>query len=111
MFENRPVVLAVVWVIFGILELLFYFACKDVTLKRKLHPWIHSVMGVLLIGIVLWAIAPIPASVVFGLIPAVAFAVYMNIKFTRFCKGCGKTVYYWTFSRKVYCFGCGTQLQ
>ena len=100
----------VIWFCLGIGSLVFYQFCHNAQLKRRVHPWWMTFVGVLFLIFMLSEGIPPSALIFMG--PAVLLITLLNIKFVRFCDGCGATVRMGNLFRKPhYCPRCGSQLE
>ncbi len=111
--KNKPViefwVFFVIWIAFGIAGSLLFAYKKDAAFKRKWFPWITIFAGVLFA--VFTILVGMPLESLWLTAPAVIFISFLNIKFTKFCSHCGKTLYNssW-FTPMNYCAKCGKKL-
>jgi len=97
------------WIILGIASFCFFFLGKDVKRKRKWMPVAAIGTGILFMGFVV-AITGQPKVVLF-MAPFVALISFINIRNTRFCGSCGRTIYnHMWFSRISFCAKCGAKL-
>jgi hypothetical protein len=97
-----------VWVALGIAGFLFFTLNKDVALKRRLFPRLAIGAGVLF-SLVIAAMAPLRAALLF--IPFIGVITWINIRMTRFCDACGRTLInqqWWAKMR--FCPYCGVKL-
>lgn len=112
---NPPVpifaIFIAVWVVLGVASAAFFFLNHDAALKRKVHPPFVIFVGVLfLVFVALMGFAH-DAFFYVVMVPGVAVISYLNIRNTRFCTTCGKTLYTQNpFTRPHFCTQCGTNL-
>ncbi len=99
----------VVWIALGIAgSFLFYFS-KNVQFKKRYFPWYIILAGVLFISFGL--VTGLPLVMLFFMVPAVALITFLNIRFTRFCDNCGRTIStQGMFGKVEYCAKCGAKL-
>lgn len=99
-----------VWVVLGIISALVFFVGKNVKLKRKLWPPFVIGTGVLFVAFS-YAMMPSEQSLML-IVPAVALITFLNLRSTRFCDSCGRTVINQNFFVKPdFCSKCGYKLQ
>jgi hypothetical protein len=99
----------VFWIALGITGFLLFFVNKDVKFKRRYFRWYVILVGVIFIGFACGTDGSWGALAFMG--PAVALITYLNIRGTRFCDKCGRTIIdHMPFSRAEYCSRCGAQL-
>lgn len=102
------------WVILGISSCIFYIFNRNAELKRKFHPWFVIGAGILFVVFVIWNFGLKKENiVVFSfLIPAVGLITFLNIKLTKFCDSCGRTLYWNGYYCKMeFCSKCGAKLE
>lgn len=113
MFENADKVFPIffgTWIILGILSFYLFFIKNDYQFKIKYYRFFVVLAGMIFIGFV--AAMGAPKRIYIILIPAVALTMFLNIKFTRFCKTCGKTIINQIpFTSISFCPKCGSRLQ
>jgi hypothetical protein len=85
-----PTGFLIIWVFFGIVTLLFFWLNKNAKQKRKYFPWWIGFIGVLFGTFVYLMGAPAKIFIIF--IPAICLISFMNIKMTKFCDKCGRTI-------------------
>lgn len=99
----------VVWITLGIAGFFLFYVSKNVQFKKKYFPWYAVLAGVLFISFV--SVTGFPLQIMFIMLPAVALITFLNIKSTKFCDNCGKTIINHMFFTKVeYCAKCGAKL-
>jgi len=113
MFKETGIVFPIffgIWVVFGILSYYFFVFRNDYLFKIKYFKYNVVLLGILFMA---WIIASgPPPQVYFIFIPAAALITFLNIKFTRFCQNCGKTIIHNVlFSKIDFCPKCGSKLQ
>ena len=102
-----PVFIAV-WAALGIGGFVFFTRTKDIALKRRTFPRFVIGAGVLF-GLVIAAMAPWPAVLLFT--PFIGAITWLNIRMTRFCDACGKTlIHQMWWSKMNFCPFCGAKL-
>ena len=98
-----------VWVVLGVAAAAFFSLSKDASLKRKVWPPLTVGTGVLFLGFV-WLMG-FPVEVMYIAVPAVALIAFTNLRATRFCDSCGKTLMSQNpFSKPEFCSKCGATL-
>ena len=97
------------WVVGGIGSLYFWFG-SNAEDKRQLYPWFMTLMLLLMLGFVYFAVqAPLPFLALFALF-GIASTVF-HVKRTKFCLKCGRMVYRGGFfNRADFCPRCGLAL-
>lgn len=99
-----------VWVVLGLFSAVFFFLGKNAQLKRKVWPPFTIATAVLFVGFA-WAMG-FPSEVFFVMVPAVALITFLNLRSTKFCDACGKTIMSQNpFSSPEFCSKCGSKLQ
>ena len=78
----------VIWAILGVSSFCFFMFNNNATLKRKVLLPFGIGMGVLLLGCISLLM---PEALVF-MVHAVAVITYLNLRSTKFCENCGKTL-------------------
>ncbi|MGD9636839.1 MAG: hypothetical protein AB7G28_16450 [Pirellulales bacterium] len=100
-----------VWLVLGISSAAFFYFNRNATLKRKVFPPFVIFVGVLFLtfaGLMGPAREPFFLVVI---IPFVALITFVNIRNTRFCDACGKTLVSQNpFTRPKFCSSCGADL-
>lgn len=102
-----PVFIAV-WAALAVGGVWFFALNKDAARKRLYFPRFAIGAGVLF-GLVIAVMAPLPAILLF--VPFIAFITWLNLRMTRFCDGCGRTLInqaWW--ARMNFCPYCGKKL-
>jgi hypothetical protein len=88
---------------------LFHRFCRNVSIKRKTHPWLLSLLGAVFVSI--FFTTGLPIQLLFIIVPFATIFVLINIKKTYFCGACGSTLYNAKpFERMSYCPKCGANL-
>jgi hypothetical protein len=99
----------VVWIALGISGFFLFYVNKDIRFKKRYFPWFSIFTGVLFISFVLGT--GFPVQVLFLMVPAVTLITYLNIKSTKFCDSCGRTIINQMWFNKIeYCGRCGAKL-
>jgi hypothetical protein len=97
-----------VWVALAIGGFVFFTTNKDAARKRRLFPRLAIGAGAAF-GLVIAAMAPWPAALLF--IPFIGVITWLNIRMTRFCDACGRTLINHAWWAKMnYCPYCGAKL-
>jgi hypothetical protein len=97
-----------IWGILGIGTFVFYSFNRNVTLKRKIHPWLVSGIGFVFWLFIIWVGFPLPICI--GALLVIALITILNIKMIQFCDHCGKTIQSGGFSKIKYCPKCGNEI-
>lgn len=93
----------------GVASAAFFYLNKDAPLKRKLFPPFAIGAGVLFLVIV-WA--DLGGNGIFFLVPFVGLITFLNIRMTKFCDTCGRTLTRQDpFSPPKFCSKCGASLE
>jgi hypothetical protein len=95
------------WVALGILGSYLFIIRNDYEFKVKYFKYFVILVGVLFIGFAA-AMAP-PPEVFLVMVPLVILFTIVNIKCTRFCRNCGKTINAFYFA--AFCPKCGKKLK
>lgn len=101
-----------VWIVLGIFSTAFFFLNNDAALKRKVHPPFVIGVSILFLGFVV--LMGTPRNVFFYCIfvPAIVLITFMNLRNTKFCNTCGKTLINQNpFVRPRFCSKCGASLE
>lgn len=98
------------WIVLGALSSYLFFIRNDYKFKVTYYKYFVILVAFLFIGFVV-AVGVSPQAYVI-LVPGVALVTFLNIKFTQFCKTCGKTIINrgLSFSRIEFCPRCGNKL-
>lgn len=98
------------WIILGIISFIVFFLGKNAQLKRKLWPPFVIVGGVLFIGFAYTM--GFRGEGIYFLVPVIILTSFLNIRFTKFCDGCGKIITNKNFLSKIEsCPKCGEKLK
>lgn len=98
------------WVVLGIISFAIFFLGKNAQLKRKLWPPFVIGIGVLFIGFT-YAMG-FGGEALYITVPAVILISVLNLRSTKFCDACGKTIINQNFLVKPeFCSKCGEKLQ
>jgi hypothetical protein len=113
MFGNADKVFPIfigTWIILGVLSSYLFFIRNDYEFKVKYFKYFVILVGILFVGFT--AAMGAPPQVYFIMVPAVVLITFLNIRLTRFCKNCGKTIINnMPFTRIDFCAKCGSKLQ
>jgi hypothetical protein len=102
----------VVWVLLGLVSFLFFHFNRNASLKRRVWPAFIVAVGVIFGGFVYYTMGRQQPQVLYLMVPALILISFLNIRMTRFCDSCGKTLHRQPlFSRTQFCPHCGAELQ
>ena len=102
----------IVWGILGVSSFLFFHFNRNSALKRRIWPAFIIAIGLIFGGFVYFIMGRQQPQVLYLMVPAVILISFLNIRTTRFCDSCGKTLYRQPiFSRIQFCPHCGAELQ
>ena len=100
-----------VWIVLGIASAAFFFLNHNAALKRKVFPPFVIFIGVLFLAFVILMGFARDRFFFVVMVPFVALITFLNIRSTRFCDACGKTLVSQNpFSRRKFCSKCGADL-
>ena len=98
------------WVVLGLVSFLIFFVGKNAELKRKLWPPFVIGAGALFIFFVY--MMSFGGEILLIMIPAVIVITFLNLRATKFCDSCGKTIINQNFFVKPeFCSKCGSKLK
>lgn len=101
----------VVWAILGISSFLFFHLNRDAKTKKKIFPFFVIGVGIIFSTFVAWSSDWAP-FVLFFFIPAVGLITFLNLRTTKFCESCGRTLYKQSLlDPPRFCPHCGNQLE
>jgi hypothetical protein len=98
-------------IVLGAASSAFFLLNRNATLKRRIYPAFVIGVGVLFL-IFVWLMA-VPDDVSFFcvMVPGVVLITLLNIRNTRFCNSCGRTVFTQNpFASPKFCSKCGASL-
>src|SRR5687767_6638119 len=102
----------VVWCLLGVGSFLFFHFNRNAALKRRVFPAFVVAVGLIFGGFVYFSAGSQQPQVLYMLVPALLLISFLNIRQTRFCDSCGKTLYRQPiFSRPRFCPHCGAELK
>lgn len=96
----------VCWLLLGIGSAIF-LRSATYEIKKRWYPRFTIAAGVVFLGFI--ALSGAGPFLVIA-VPAVTLITYLNIRSTRFCPKCGKTLYQQGWSRPNFCSKCGANL-
>lgn len=98
-----------VWMLLGLGSFAFFHLNRNAVLKRKVWPIVVLLSGILFIGFI-WKMG-IRGNGVYMAVPAVVLISLLNLRATKFCDSCGRTLHnQGLFSAAEYCPKCGVKL-
>jgi hypothetical protein len=95
-----------VWVGMGFVGFFVFYRSRNAALKERWHR--SFVLGSAVVFAVWALLTGLPASMLLFLVPALALVSWLNLRNTRFCHACGRTVVtaeFWL--RPGFCPHCG----
>lgn len=99
-----------VWMALGITSFLLFYLGRNVSFKRRYYPWSVGLAGVLFLGFMAAMRLPFPFLALAT--PFVVLITYLNLRGTRFCGACGRTITGQNpFSTPEFCSKCGASLR
>ena len=102
-------VFLVVWIALGVAGFFLFYVSKNVRFKKRYYPWYAILGGVLFIAFGLGM--GFTLEMLYFMVPAVALITFLNIKSTKFCDNCGRTIINQMWFTKVEsCAKCGAKL-
>ena len=106
------IVFMVVWACLGLGSFLFFHFNHNADLKRRIWPAFIIAIGLIFGGFVYYMMGREQPHVLYLLVPAIILISLLNMRTTRFCDSCGKTLSRQPiFSRTQFCPHCGAQLK
>jgi hypothetical protein len=104
------IALMVIWGLLGLGSFLFFHLNRNAALKRRIWPVYIVSVGLVLGGLMYFSMGR-QRDVLYLGVPAIILISFLNIRTTRFCESCGKTLYSQPiFSRTQFCPHCGAEL-
>jgi hypothetical protein len=101
-----------VWVVLGIVSTAFFFLNDNAALKRKVHPPYVIGVSILFFGFVVLMGTPRDVFFYCILVPAIVLITFMNLRNTKFCDTCGRTLINQNpFVCPRFCSKCGASLE
>lgn len=97
-----------IWIGFALLNFLLFQVSTDAQFKRKYYPWATTFMGALYLGFI--ALHSSSSEALLVMVPFVGVSTYTNIRMTKFCDSCGRTVRRGFYSTERNCPKCGAYL-
>jgi hypothetical protein len=94
------------WILLGAAGVWPFYVSRHVAFKRKYFPWYVGLAGVLLLGVV--AAAGYSLADIATMVPSVALVCYLNLRATRFCDACGRTIIQQRSAE--FCSKCGARV-
>lgn len=101
-----------VWVLLGLSSFLFFHLNRNAALKRRVLPAFAIAAGAIFGGFVYLSVGRQEPQVLYIMIPALILITFLNVRTTRFCDFCGRTLYRQPiFSQTQFCPHCGAELK
>jgi hypothetical protein len=98
------------WVVLGLVSFFIFFIGKNAELKRKLWPPFVIGAGVLFIFFVY--LMGFDGKIMYMMVPAVILITILNLRATKFCDSCGKSIINQNlFVKPEFCSKCGSKLK
>jgi hypothetical protein len=82
-----------IWVALGLASFLFFHFNRNAALKRIAFPMFIVTVGVLFGTFVYLSTGRQHPQMMYLAVPAIVLISFLNIRQTRFCEACGKTLY------------------
>jgi hypothetical protein len=109
--NNVFVPFMVIWFALAISSFLFFHFNRNATLKRRAFPPFVFIVSVIF-GCFVAYVSRDHLQILFVAVPMIMLISFLNIRKTRFCGACGRTLYQQPiFSRSQYCPRCGAELR
>jgi len=90
---------------------LFFHLNRNAALKRKMWPVVVVLGGTLTIGFAYYLMG-VQQQVLYFTVPVVTLVCFLNIRGTRFCDSCGRTLYRQPMAPQFrICPHCGAQVR
>jgi hypothetical protein len=102
-------VFIITWIALAVIGLALFQFSRNAKRKRRLFPWGIALSTALFIGSMFALGAPL--GVVLGMTPFALLIAWLNLRMTRFCDSCGRTVIGGLGGRPRYCQHCGAPLE
>lgn len=91
--DDAVPVFVVVWVALGLASFLFFQFNRNTALKRTVFPIFIIVIGIIFGGFVYFIMGRLHPQILYLAIPAIILISFLNIRTTRFCDSCGRTLF------------------
>jgi hypothetical protein len=100
-----------IWLVLMALHFYFFSWNRDVAFKKKYLLWFLIFEGI--VFVVFMGLVGFPRDVYLLMVPAVALIIFLNIRATRFCPSCGRTIIKQGLGRSTpkHCSSCGASLE
>jgi hypothetical protein len=100
------------WVLLGLGSFLFFHFNRNAALKRRVWPVFGIATGLIFASVVYFSVGRQQPKVLLLMVPALILISFLNLRTTRFCDACGRTLYRQPlFSRTQFCPHCGAELK
>jgi hypothetical protein len=101
----------VTWVIMAVFSFAFFQFNRNAALKKRVFPIAVGVTSVLFMAFIAW-MTKLQSPLVFVMLGAVVLIAVINIRTTKFCESCGRTLIKQPlFSKTKYCPKCGAEMK
>lgn len=99
----------VFWIALAVAGFFLFYANKNVRFKKKYFPWYVIFSSILFLSFTVKMGTPL--ETLFFIVPVLALITFLNIRATKFCDHCGRTIInqMW-FTKAEYCAKCGARL-
>ena len=108
--ESAFLVFFVFWALLGLSSFLFFHFNRDAKLKKRVFPFFVVGVGVIFGTFAAYTTGWHPA-VLMVMLPLVGLITFLNLRTTKFCDSCGRTLYRQSlFGPSKFCPHCGSEL-
>jgi hypothetical protein len=100
-----------VWLVLGVSSFLFFYLNRNAALQRSIWPTFIVGIGIIFAGFLYFMVGRQQPQILYVAVPAIILISFLNLRTTRFCDSCGKTLYRQPIlSRIRFCPYCGAEL-
>lgn len=99
----------ITWIALAAIGFALFQFSRGARQKRRLLPWGVGLSSALFIGFMV--ALGVPWFVVLSMTPFVLLIAWLNLRMTRFCDSCGRTVIAGLGGRPRYCHHCGATVE